>query len=520
MPERLTKNTAALPLNEPIDNAAPIGEVNGRTPSTLGLTPSSVALALVVFAIIWISAISLTSLSPPVDNMEQLTWVRSLEWGYYKHPPLPTWLIWLPVKAFGISAWASYLMGGVMTLGAMAIMWRLLVTLRGSAFADLALLSALCITYYNGRLYYYNHNVVLLFMSAASAALLWQAYSTRHLRWWIALGMAIGLGALTKYQIAVTILSGLVFLCSQRAWRDPAHRLGLLCAGLTGLLIFVPHIAWLNDHDFGPISYAVDSSLGANLGAVTRIKQTWVWLTNQLLTRAAPAFVLLAVAAWQLRTLGPANGTHLEVKDVSPRDPARALIFAWGALPLCLVSFVSLFFGADLKGHWGTPFLIFVVPAAMELAPRGFWDRCHWRKVLWAFLVIQGLLQIWNYRTSLKAPAPFSTHHWRNFDSGAYEKSVGEPARAELGGPIRVVIGGYQEAVTLAYQLAEKPLVLIDGRMDRSPWVSSGMIERCGAVEVGATNALEGAKTLGPMLPGLSWRVRMPEPSAAPCELK
>lgn len=519
MPERLIK-TAVLPLSEPIGSAANICGVNGPARAPLALTPSSVALALVVFAIIWISAIALTSLSPPVDNMEQLTWVRSLEWGYYKHPPLPTWLIWLPVKAFGLSAWTSYLMGAVMTLGAMAIMWRLLVTLRGSAFADLALLSALCITYYNARLYYYNHNVVLLFMCVASAALLWQAYSTRHLRWWIALGMAIGLGALSKYQIAITIFSGLVFLCSQRAWRDPAHRLGLLCAGLTGLLIFVPHIAWLRGHDFGPISYAVDSSLGADLGAVTRIKQTWLWLTNQLLTRAAPAFVLLSVAAWQLRKLGPANGAHLEVKDVSPRDPAKALIFAWGAVPLCLMSFISLVFGADLKGHWGTPFLIFVVPAVMELAPRGFWDRCHWRKVLCAFLVIQGLLQIWNYRTSLEAPAPFSTHHWRNFDSIAYAKSVSEPARTELGGPVRVVIGGYQEAVTLAYQLPEKPLVLIDGRMDRSPWIRPGMVERCGAVELGATNALDGAKPLGSMLPGLAWRVLRPKTGAAPCELK
>ena len=507
-------------MNELIASEAKTCEVKGLASVPAALTPSSVALALVVFAIIWISTISFTSLSPPVDNMEQLTWVRSLEWGYYKHPPLPTWLIWLPVKAFGLSVWTSYLTGAVMTLGAMTIMWRLLVTLRGSAFADLALLSALCITYYNGRLYYYNHNVVLLFISVASAALLWRAYSTRHLRWWIALGMGIGLGALAKYQIAVTVLSGLVFLCSRRAWRDPAHRLGLLCAGLTGLLIFVPHIAWLNNHDFGPIGYAVDSSLGANLGAVTRIKQTWVWLTNQLLTRAAPAFVLLAVAAWHLRKLGPANGAHLEVKDVSPRDPARALIFAWGAVPLCLMSFISLFFGANLKGHWGTPFLIFVVPAVMEMAPRGFWDRCHWRNVLWAFLVIQAVLLIADYRTSLDAPAPFSTHHWRNFDSVAYAKSVGGPARAELGGPVRVVIGGYLEAVTLAYQLPEKPLVLIDGRMDRSPWIRPGMIERCGAVELGATDALEGAKPLGPMLPGLAWRVLRPKTGAAPCELK
>ncbi|MBC7716569.1 MAG: glycosyl transferase, partial [Pseudorhodobacter sp.] len=48
------------------------------------------------------------SLSPPVDNIEQLTWVRSLQWGYYKHPPLPTWLLWLTVQGFGLTERAAY----------------------------------------------------------------------------------------------------------------------------------------------------------------------------------------------------------------------------------------------------------------------------------------------------------------------------------------------------------------------------------------------------------------------------
>ena len=392
------------------DSAANVCDVNGLARAPLSLTPSSVALVSLVFAIIWISTIALTSLSPPVDNMEQLTWVRSLGLGYYKHPPLPTWLIWLPTKAFGLSVWTTYLMGAVMTLGSMAIMWRLLVTLRGSAFADLALLSALCITYYNGRLYYYNHNVVLLFISTSSAALLWRAYITRKLQWWIGLGIALGLGALSKYQIAVTILAMLVFLGHQTAWRDPAHRLGFLCASLTGLLIFAPHIAWLHEHDFGPIGYAVNSSLATDLGATARIEKMWAWLTNQLLTRAAPAFALLAVAAWQLKKVRSTNGTLIKLEEASVRDPARALIFAWGAVPLCVMSFTCLFFGADLKGHWGTPFLLFVVPAVMELAPHGFWNRNQWRKVFWAFLVIQAALQVWCYRNSLNAPAPFSTH--------------------------------------------------------------------------------------------------------------
>ena len=34
-----------------------------------------------VFAALWLSLLGATSLTPPIDNIEQLTWVRSLEWG-------------------------------------------------------------------------------------------------------------------------------------------------------------------------------------------------------------------------------------------------------------------------------------------------------------------------------------------------------------------------------------------------------------------------------------------------------
>jgi hypothetical protein len=38
----------------------------------------------------------------PVDSAEQMAWVRSLQWGYHKHPPLPTWLIAPWVALFGL----------------------------------------------------------------------------------------------------------------------------------------------------------------------------------------------------------------------------------------------------------------------------------------------------------------------------------------------------------------------------------------------------------------------------------
>lgn len=483
----------------------------------IDFTGAEVAAGLVLFAIAWLALLTCTSLSPPVDNIEQLTWVRSLEWGYYKHPPLPTWLLWVPVQWFGLTAWASYALGASMTLGALAILWRLLVNLRGAAYAGLALLSALCITYYNGRLTYYNHNVVLMFVATASAALCWQAHTTRRLRWWIALGVVIGLGLLSKYQIVVTIASVLAFTLSQQAWRDPAHRVGLLSAALVALLMFVPHIEWLRAHGFGPIEYARNTSIGVGLGAWARIGNTLGWLVDQLLNRALPAFALLGLTALALRKQRRTTPEAPLPRAEGLRDPAKALIYAWGVLPMCFMPLVGIATGAELPAHWGTAFLLFAVPAAMELAPRRFWDRADLSKVLCTFLVIQALVMTRDYVTSPHGIPAFATNHWRNFNSQEFGQRIADAARAQLGGPVRIVIGEKQMAETLALQLPERPLVLINGNPEISPWLDRDAVERCGAVELGPTESLPGGVPVGPLLPETSWRVRMPRQGAAPC---
>ena len=466
-----------------------------------------VAIGLALFAAVWLTHLAHASLVPPVDDIEQLLWVRSLEWGYYKHPPLPTWLIWLPVQVFGLSAWTAYALGAICTLGAMALLWRLLARVRGSTHASVALLAVLCITYYNGRLYYFNHNSVLLLLSTLCAVLCWQAFSTRRLRWWLALGLALGLGALAKYQIAVTVLSMLAFLVHQRAWRDPFHRRGALLAGLVALIVFAPHIGWLHAHDFAPIRYAVESSLGAKLGATDRVVASLGWLLDQVFNRALPALIVLAVAA-----------RSLPAQPVAPRgDAARSLLLAWGGVPLLFMTLMGIAAGADLQLQWGTPFLLFAVPAAMELRPRLAWQRANVPRLLKAFIVIQGLLLVLSHLSSPLGPLALRDRHWRAFDSAQLAERIAEPARAALGGPIRVVIGATGPAGALALRLPEHPPVLIDGRFDRSPWIDADLMRRCGALQLGPVRTTAGATPVGPDFPDLAWRIVPRELGAAPC---
>ncbi len=500
----------------------------GRTAARLRTLRRSASLdarllvpGLLLFAAVWLLHIDHATLTPPADNIEQLLWVGSLEAGYYKHPPLPTWLFWLPVRLLGGSAWTSYLAGAAFTLTAMAVLWSLLARLRGQRHATLALLATLCVTFYNGRLHYYNHNVVLLLFVTAAAALCWQACSTGRLRWWAALGVCIGLGLLAKYQMALAAASTLAFWLHQRGWRSRQHRRGLLLAVLLALLVALPHLRWLPANDFGPIRYAMGSSLAAGLGPLDRLLGAARWLLDQLLNRALPAWLLLGLAArmaWRRRDAASPSPASTRPEPAQPAA-SRALLVCWGVLPLLSITALGALLGADLQLHWGTAFLPLAVAAAMEMRwPRVRWQDVPLLPVLKAFATIQLALLLLSHLTSPYGPAALQSRHWRSFDAAALAEAVAGPARDGLGGGIRVVIGPGAQAGALALRLAERPLVLIEGRLDFSPWVAKSLVARCGALElVSGAAPGEGFRPVGGGFPDLSWRVIGPVPGAGRC---
>ena len=96
------------------------------------LDGGGVALLMAVYGLVWVLLYALTTLSPPVDNVEQLVWLRSMEWGYFKHPPLPTWILGAVATVFDATPGLTYLLGALATLASLALYWHLLRGLRGA----------------------------------------------------------------------------------------------------------------------------------------------------------------------------------------------------------------------------------------------------------------------------------------------------------------------------------------------------------------------------------------------------
>ena len=473
------------------------------------------ALALAAWAAVWLLLLAGTSLSPPADNLEQLTWVRSIEWGYYKHPPLPTMLLWPLTRVFGLHPWVADIAGASCIVCALWVGWRLTCGLRGPHVAGLAMLGTLCITYYSGRTNYYNHNTVLLMLVTGAAWCCWRAFEKRSWLAWLGLGLLLGLGALTKYQMALAGASVLCVWWQRRGWIDPLHRRGLAMATGVAAVVVSPHLLWLVEHDFAPMHYALRSSLGAALPLDERLLHSLNWLADQS-GRLGPALILGAgLLAWSRR--GAARAARARRPVAVEPYAAQAFLFAWGALPLMMIAALGIFAGADLQLQWGTAFVPLTCAWLMGWVSTERWRRVRWCDAVTAFAAVQLLLALLNWLTSPMGPSMTMQQHNRHFPSQAVAEFLGPAARAALQGPITVIAGPSRVAETLAVRLQERPRVLIDGRLDQSPWLVPADLEGHTLLWVGAEADTPPAGSSPQRLPGgLWWTVQPWHTAAAP----
>ena len=472
----------------PRSDAGALAPATGNSGAWTLSKPSAAAVpwgsALALWALAWLLLLWLTSKSPPVDNAEQLAWVRSLEWGYHKHPPLPTALLWPLVKLFGLHEWVSYAAGAGITISALLVCRALLRQVCGKAVANLATLGTLCIGYYTQRLNYFNHDVVLLLCVSVAAWCCWQAFALRSPRAWLALGLVMGLGMLAKYQVVLAGVSVLACWALNQGWRDTVHRRGLLHAVLLALLVFSPHAVWMATHDFLPLQYLRSNGISTAMTVSQCSVGALRWIGNQFSQLAGP-LLLGAGLCWRLRHRQAIAGSG-KVTAASPT--ARWFLLCWGVLPLLLMPLIAMSMRGELHMNWGTAYMPLTCAAMMSWLGRERWALVTRREALWGFAAVQLLLAAYLLSTAPGSAPVLNQQRSRNFASAHVAELIGPPARALLGHKVQIIAGPQRLASALALRLAERPLVLIEGRFDWSPWIPQDMHRICGILWVGDAN--------------------------------
>ena len=189
-------------------------------------------------------AIALSGLDLYVDEAQYWTWSQALDWGYFSKPPMIAAVIAATTSVCGDSALCvksgALLLYPLTTLLIWAISRRLFdartafwtavvfLTLPGVALSSVII----------------STDVPLFLCWSAALYAYLKALDTDAWRWWLAAGVAGGLGLLTKYTMAIFAISVLLHLAITPSLRPRLRSPKLYVTAALAALIFAPNIVW------------------------------------------------------------------------------------------------------------------------------------------------------------------------------------------------------------------------------------------------------------------------------------
>jgi Dolichyl-phosphate-mannose-protein mannosyltransferase len=216
---------------------------------------------LIVRTSLW-TLLAWTESNGRLDLLEWLAWGHQWQLGYPAHPPFPAWLAAAIHNLTPGSLVGVYLLSNLAIAFTLWCVWRVA---REIVVPGLALISAMCL---EGYLFFtlespeYSNNVILCATWMATVLSLQQALKSNTLRWWLGLGVSVGLSALTKYSIGFLVVPLIVFTIVERGTRIIWRRKEVYLAAGVALLIFTPHLVWMRATNFMTIQYALDRAAG------------------------------------------------------------------------------------------------------------------------------------------------------------------------------------------------------------------------------------------------------------------
>ncbi|RZI40845.1 glycosyltransferase family 39 protein [Herbaspirillum sp. HC18] len=269
------------------------------------LSPATLLLILAVLTAYRAWVIVHNRLPLFFDEAQYWVWSLTPDWGYYSKPPMVAWVIRLfsllgdgelevrfgTLLLHPLTAVLLYLLGKRMFDAMTAMLAAILfITLPLVGFNSL----------------FMTTDAPLFFFWALATFALWRALESNAWSDWILVGIAAGLGLLSKYSMAVFAPSVALVLCLpafRAQWRNPR----LYIAALLALAVFLPNLWWNARMDFVSFRHTAEiSQLDRGLFHPARLAE---FIGGQFACMGPVGFALLLRAlasrsVWRDRRLG------------------------------------------------------------------------------------------------------------------------------------------------------------------------------------------------------------------------
>src|SRR6202163_98599 len=193
-----------------------------------------------------------------MDVAEAFGWGQKFLLGYGKHPPLSGWVAGVWFMIFPVTDWATYALAMVTLACGLVICWliALRVVDRRRAFFVVVMLALYPIFNFKG--FKYNSDLLQLATLPLLVLAYLNAFEKRSVRAGLWLGLAAALALMTKYWVLTMIgaigLAALIHPERLKFLRSPAPWVAIA----TLVVAMIPHLVWLKEVDFLPLTYAGD----------------------------------------------------------------------------------------------------------------------------------------------------------------------------------------------------------------------------------------------------------------------
>jgi 4-amino-4-deoxy-L-arabinose transferase-like glycosyltransferase len=258
-----------------------------------------VSLAIVALLLL-LRGVMAAALPLSADEAYYWLWSQHLAWGYYDHPPMIAWLIHAGTMLLGDTPLGVRAAGVVLSLPATWFVWRAAaLILKDEDRAALAALFFNLTIMVSAELLAATPDMPSIVMACAFVWCLAQVQATGNGKWWLAVGVATGLGLLAKFSalfLAAGAFGWLVLDRDARKWfASPWLYLGAILA----LAITAPFLLWQSQHHWETFAFQF-GRVGAGHFTLRFLGE---FLAAQFGMASPLIFVLMVVGLWRATNL-------------------------------------------------------------------------------------------------------------------------------------------------------------------------------------------------------------------------
>jgi hypothetical protein len=232
-------------------------------------------LALTVGALLVLRLVLLWTNGLPLhfDEAQYYGWSLEPDWGYYSKPPMIAWLIAAATAVCGDTEACVRAPAPIATALAAFVCGLLAMRLSGpraGLWAGVAVATMPLVAFYGGAIT--TDSPLLLCWALALYALVRASDAgcdsgRGNGGWWLACGVACGLGLLTKYSFGAFALTALAWLLVDSRRRAILLTRGPWAGVAVAAAIWAPNVAWNVGHGFATLDHTAEiSRAGGSVG--------------------------------------------------------------------------------------------------------------------------------------------------------------------------------------------------------------------------------------------------------------